>query len=147
MCGHQHTKSQTRFACRHLLKLCTCGIISIPKFFVYFLMYEISFRMFRLQSEESSEIRFPDSQISALVMEFVIKYSLLIFFTRKSHSGWEMMRPLWFHCFLPHISTFGHPAHPFYLLYAIQVLLSRQPYSFSSWCCVMCSALSYLTIL
>lgn len=147
MCGHQHTKSQTSFACRHLLKLCTCGIISIPKFFVYFLMSEISCSMFKPQSEESSEIRFLDIQISALVTESVIKCSHLTFFTRKSHSGWEMMRPLWFHCFLPHISTWRHPTHPFYLLFTIQVLLSRQPYSFFSWCCVMCSALSYLTVL
>lgn len=96
MCGHQHTESQTCFACRHLLKLRVHGIISRPKFFVYFLTYEISFRMFRLPSEQSSEIRIPDIQISALVTESVIKCSHLIFSTGKSHSGWEMMRPWWF---------------------------------------------------
>lgn len=96
MCGHQHTESQTWFACRHLLKLCARGIVSISKFFLCFLTSEISFRMFRLQSEESSEIRIPDIQISALVTGSVITCSHLIFSTRKSHSGWEMMRPWWF---------------------------------------------------
>lgn len=143
MCDHQHTKSHTHFACRHLLKLCTWAIIRIPKFFVNFLMYEISFRTFRSQSKESSEIRFADIQISALVTEPVIKY--LHLFYQKTPFRMGKVRPLWFHWFLPHMSMCRHPSHPSYLLYTIQVLLSRQLYSFSSWCCLMCSALYYLS--
>lgn len=74
--------------------------------------------MFMFQSKESPETRFPDIQISAPVT--IIKRSQLdFFFTTKSHSGWEVLKPLGFHCFLPHISICGHY---FYHLLPFQIL-------------------------
>lgn len=135
MCDHQRSKSQTRFACRHLIRLCMCGMISIPKFSVYFLTYDISFRMLRLQSEESSEIRSPDIQISALVTEPVIKSHILSFSPEnpiQDGKWWglviSLFSSLYFIMWTPHPSILftvhysGPPEQPIFLLVLCNVL-------------------------
>lgn len=142
MCGHQHTKSQTRFACRHLLKLCTCGIIIILKFFVYLLMYENHLMMLRLQSEQTSERGFPGIQISALATESVIECSHLTFFSPgEIPFRVGKIEPLVISLFSSSYSTCGCPLLASFIYCTLFKSSQQATIFFSSWWCRMCSAL------